>query len=232
MFIGHYGPAVWDTQRGHAQPIVTLWQGFLAVQAMDIVHAGFLMAGHEGPVFDGPDSPPLLYIPWSHSLLSAVVIAVAAGFLFGVLKRSAGWRGALVVAALAFSHWPLDWLVHRPDLPLTPRSTELFGLGLWDYPWASYALEVGLLGTAIAWWLSVTRGPIWTSLASWLLVALMAALQFSAITAITLDAQAGVLDTSLQPSGVVTGLLFLAVFGTLALAIGVIERFRSPRLDT
>ena len=226
MFIGHFGPAVWDTQRGHTVPLVRLWQGFLAVQAMDIVYAVIAILGHEGPVFIDANTPPALYIPWSHSLLSAVVIAVGAGLLFKLLTRRGGWRGALVVAALAFSHWPLDWLVHRPDLPLYPGGSEMLGLGLWDYAWATYVLEVVLLGSAIAWWLGVTRGPRWTLVASWALVAALAALQFSVITEVTLMAERGELSPDIIMPNEVFGVLTLVVFGAIALAVGLIERHR------
>ena len=57
MFIGHYGPAIWDAQRGHSQPLLTLWQGFIAVQAMDFT-AGFLtLLGIEGCLLYTSPSP-------------------------------------------------------------------------------------------------------------------------------------------------------------------------------
>ena len=39
MFMGHYGPAVWDTQRGKGEVLVPLWVGFLAVQFIDAIWA-------------------------------------------------------------------------------------------------------------------------------------------------------------------------------------------------
>ena len=226
MFIGHYGPAVWDTQRGHAVPLVRLWQAFLAVQAMDIVFSVIAIFGHEGVVFIDNETVPAFYIPWSHSFLSAIVIAVGAGLLFKLLTRSSGWKGALVIMALAFSHWPLDWLVHRPDLPLHPWSQEYMGLSLWDYAWASYALEVALLGGAVAWWLSVTRGPRWTLVASWALVAALSAVHFGFITEPTLLAERGAVTQDAILPGPVFGVLGLATFVLIALAIGLIERHR------
>src|SRR5690606_16331756 len=32
------------------------------------------------------------------------------------------------------SHWFLDLLVHRPDLPLKPGESPVFGFGLWNFP--------------------------------------------------------------------------------------------------
>ena len=228
MFVGHYAPAVYDTQRGAGAPLIPLWHAFLAVQAIDIVHAFVMMTGNEGQVLI--EGAPLLYIPWSHSLLSAVLISLTVGLLYRLVRPLAGYKGGFVMALFAFSHWPLDWLVHRPDLLLWPYGERMLGLGLWDFAWPSYALEVGLLGLAVAWWLSVTRGPRWTTVASWAVVAGLAVLQFVAITGPTLLAQAGEFGADdLAPGGVAGGLLLLAVFGGIALAIALIERARVPK---
>ena len=231
MFIGHYGPAVWDTQRGHAAPIVTLWQGFLAVQAVDFATMALGIFGIEGMVWrDTPDGgAPFLDIAWSHSLVGSILISLAAGALFRALKPSAGWRGFWVVAALAFSHWVLDFVVHRPDLPILPGGDTFHGLGLWDFAWPSYALEVGLLGAAIAWWLRVTTGPRWTVVASWALVAVLAVLQFAVITGPTLAMQAGEFGPEDIRTGAGQSVLGIAVFALIALAIWAIERRREAR---
>ena len=45
--------------------------------------------------------------------------------------REAG--GALVLALLVVSHWVLDWVTHRPDLPLVPGAGPRLGLGVqWE----------------------------------------------------------------------------------------------------
>ena len=53
-----------------------------------------------------------------------------------------------MIGAVAFSHWLLDLLVHRPDLPLLPDNwgnLPLLGLGLWAYPVVSMAIEFGFV---------------------------------------------------------------------------------------
>jgi hypothetical protein len=50
------------------------------------------------------------------------------------------------------SHWFLDAIVHRPDLPLAPGLPLRVGLGLWNHVVASLALELGLLGWLIPLW--------------------------------------------------------------------------------
>lgn len=51
---------------------------------------------------------------------------------------------ALVVSGVVFSHWVLDLLVHRPDLPLYDDTLKI-GLGLWDLPVLAFGLEILLL---------------------------------------------------------------------------------------
>ncbi len=64
--------------------------------------------------------------------------------------------GALWLAALVLSHWVLDFVSHRPDMPLWPGG-PLVGLGLWYSVPATLAVEFALF--AIGAWLyaSVTR---------------------------------------------------------------------------
>jgi len=227
MFIGHYGPAVWDTQRGHSAPIIKLWQGFLAVQAMDFT-AGFLtLFGVEGTrIVDGA---PLFHIPWSHSLIGAIFIALIAGLIFKTLKPSIGKRGFWVVALLAFSHWPLDLLVHRPDLLLYPGAGNPMGFSLWDYAWPTFWGEVLLLGGALMWWFRVSIGPRWTIFATGLLFVIMCALHYGAITAPTLHVQAGTFDPSHQPQGTMAGVVMLSVLILITALIGWIERYRPSK---
>lgn len=226
MFIGHYGPAVWDAHRAHG---VRLWHGFLAVQAIDIVSMTLAILGIEnGPPPDG-SHPLAFHIPWSHSLLSAVIISVGAALLYRFLRPKADRKVIWVIGLLAFSHWPLDWLVHRPDLPLYPAGDLMLGLGLWNYPWPAYILEVGILGAMMAWWLSVTRGPVWTALGAWALVALMSVLQFSVMTKPTLEFQeTGAVPPAAGPEMAVAGLVIFFVFAGV---IALLERSRTLNPD-
>jgi membrane-bound metal-dependent hydrolase YbcI (DUF457 family) len=80
--------------------------------------------------------------PWSHSLLMVLVWSVLAGL---VAKRFLGsTRIAVIVGALVWSHWALDLVTHRPDLPLWPGG-PLVGLGLWRSVPATIAVEGMLL---------------------------------------------------------------------------------------
>lgn len=226
MFIGHYGPAIWDTHRTNG---IKLWHGFLAVQAMDLVFCILGLIGLEGGPM--PDAPhPLAFnIPYSHSLVGAGVIALSVASLYRLLYPTTGRKGAMIMGALAFSHWPLDALVHRPDLPLYPGSDVMLGLGWWDYAWPTYALEVVLLAGMMAWWLRQTTGPVWTSIVSWTLVVILCGLQFIAITAPTLMVKAGTFDRATMPSPAVGALQGLGVFVLTIAAIAWVERKRGTQ---
>ena len=72
----------------------------------------------------------LYYVPYTHSLIGSMLWSIAAGIAYYLLRKADGTAAAIVGAAV-FSHWVLDWLVHRPDLPLYDDTFKV-GLGLWN----------------------------------------------------------------------------------------------------
>lgn len=231
MFIGHYGPAVWDTQRGHVAPIVKLWQAFLAVQFVDIIWAVLVIFGIEGPGTNATGMP-IFNIPWSHSLLSSLLLAAFAGTVFRLLKPEAGKRGFWVIAALVFSHWVLDLIVHRPDLPLYPGGSKMLGFGFWNFPIAAYILEMGLVFAGFLFWQKVTiaKHKKYT-IAIWVFFAVMAALQAYVILLPGLAVQAGTFDASTGPQGAALGISTLVIFFGMAAIIGWIEKGRPSKFS-
>jgi hypothetical protein len=69
----------------------------------------------------------------------------------------ANWKICLILPGLVLSHWILDLLVHRPDLPLSPRSFTVLGLGLWNSPLWTLGLEFGLFLAGFAVYISSTK---------------------------------------------------------------------------
>ena len=120
MFVGHYGPSFLAKR---LEPAIPLWILFLAVQLVDVFWAIFIFLGVERvrivPGFTETNDLDLYYMPYTHSLLAALgwsILAYAVYRLIPGLKGS--HKTALLVGAAVFSHWVLDLLVHRPDLPL------------------------------------------------------------------------------------------------------------------
>jgi hypothetical protein len=86
--------------------------------------------------------------PYSHSLVALLLWSVVFGALYMVLSR-VGIKVAIVIAALVLSHWVLDVLTHRPDLPITLSEGTKIGAGLWNYPVIAIPLELLLFGTGV-----------------------------------------------------------------------------------
>ena len=228
MFMGHYGPAVWDTQRGKGEVLVPLWIGFLAVQFMDIVFALLTIVGVEGET-RMVDGMPLFTIPYSHSLVSALILAAVGGGLFKLMRPKSGAKGFWVVFGLVFSHWVLDLIVHRPDLPLWPGSGVELGFGVWNWPLLAFSLEIGLLLAAFLYWMRVTTGPRSSVIALSALFLFMVIIQYIFITAPGLQVRAGTFDPTAGPQGAALGVSALLTFGILAAAIAWIEKRRVPK---
>jgi hypothetical protein len=105
------------------------------------------------------------------------------GILFGAAYFLARryLAGALALAAGVVSHWVLDLVTHRPDLPVLPRGPYV-GLGLWNSLPATLAVEGGLYALGIAAYTRVTHARDATGTwALWSLLVLLAALWLAAL---------------------------------------------------
>jgi hypothetical protein len=217
MFVGHYSAAF---AAKAAAPRLPLWLLFVAVQAVDIGWALLVMLGVEKlrivPGITASSPLDLYYMPFTHSLPAAVVWAGAAYVLYRWLSSEHGATGAAaraaaVVALAVASHWVLDLLVHRPDLPLYDDSAKV-GLGLWNHPLLSFALETGLLLASVLLCRRAIAAPR-ALLGFWAALAVLQAI-----------AMFGPGPTS--PTGVVTTALLL--FIVLAFAAARVERAAVP----
>ena len=161
MFAGHFGLAAGikalDSRlvskrdaHGDAPSVaprrdVPLWALMLSTQLLDVVFALLLIPGVESFGGSAGYGEGWIHAYYSHSLVGALLIAAAAGAL---AWKPWGRVGALIVAATVFSHWLLDLLVHRPDLPILPGNMgnlPMLGFGLWNAPAVSIALEALLV---------------------------------------------------------------------------------------
>jgi len=84
-------------------------------------------------------------MPYTHSLVGALLWSLGAYVAYRLIRRfGASHRAALLVAVAVFSHWVLDLVVHRPDLPLYDDTLKV-GLGLWNHRAVAFLLEVAVL---------------------------------------------------------------------------------------
>jgi hypothetical protein len=128
---------------------IPLWILFIATQALDIVWAVLVLLGIERarivPGITAASPYDLYYYPYSHSLVASLLWMALAMISYRLLRPGEGsWRMGLIVGLTVFSHWVLDLLVHRPDLPLYDDTLKI-GLGLWNFPLLSFLLETALL---------------------------------------------------------------------------------------
>ena len=144
MFVGHYGVSFAAKK---ADLSIPLWVLFLAVQMLDVGWSVFVLLGIEKvrivPGITATNPLDLYYMPYTHSLVAALAWSVAAGAAYAQWRRGAP-QAALLVGVAVFSHWPLDFIVHRPDLPLWDNTAKV-GLGLWNAPLVALGLEVASL---------------------------------------------------------------------------------------
>src|SRR5256712_3553108 len=145
MFVGHYGVSFAAKK---ADPSIRLWVLFIAVQLLDVLWAPFVLLGSEKvrivPGITASNPLDLYYMPYTHSLVAAIGWSVAAFLAYRLAVRPAPPRAAAIVGVAVFSHWVLDFLVHRPDLPLYDNTAKV-GLGLWNLPAVALSLEAALL---------------------------------------------------------------------------------------
>jgi len=156
MFLGHFAVAL---AAKRAAPQISLGTLFLAAQLADLVWPTLVLAGVERfeirPGITAVTPLEFIHYPYSHSLAALAAWGAALGAAFFLWNREA--RAAAVLFALVLSHWVLDAVSHRPDLPLTHGGAERIGLGLWNSLPATLAVEGGLLAAGVVLYARTTR---------------------------------------------------------------------------
>ncbi len=177
MFIGHFAIGFGAKS---AEPKVSLGTYFLAAQFLDLVWPTFLILGWESVAIDPGNTKmtPLNFIsyPYTHSLVMAMIWSCVVGIIYWLIKKNKS--GALVLGICVLSHWILDLLVHRPDLPLYPGESPMFGFGLWNYPIIATILESLIFIIGLILYLRTTKAKNNTGkYAFWSLVAFLIIIQ-------------------------------------------------------
>ena len=170
MFIGHFGVGFGAKSLA---PKVSLGSLLLAAQFIDLLWPTLLLLGVERVrIVPGATAvTPLLFehYPISHSLAAVIGWAALVGCVYLVLRRER--IGALVLGLLVVSHWGLDAVVHRPDLPLFPGSAALIGLDVWSSLAATLAIELPLFALGV--WLYARATSPKDAIGRWAFVGLV-----------------------------------------------------------
>ncbi len=157
MFIGHFGVALAAKRAAPRTSLATL---FAAAQLLDGIWPVLVLAGVEKVRIDPAPPNPFLtldfvHYPFSHGALATAVWSIA--FALAYRARTGYRTGAVVVGLLVASHWVLDLVTHRADLPLVAGDPRV-GLGLWYHPGATIAVELALFVAGAAVYLA-TASP-------------------------------------------------------------------------
>lgn len=156
MFLGHYGVALAAKRVAPRSSLGTL---ILAAQWADELWPVLLLTGAEqvrvAPGLMAANSLDFVSYPYTHSLLMLVAWGALFCGLYFAARRYV--RGAWVVGGAVVSHWLLDLVVHRPDLPLWPGSPVKAGFGLWNSIAGTLVVEFGLLLLGVVIYVRTTR---------------------------------------------------------------------------
>jgi hypothetical protein len=155
LFLGHFAVAL---SAKKAAPKASLGLLVFAAQFADLLWPIFLLLGWEQVRIVPGDTAftPLDFVsyPYTHSLVAELLWGMLVGAVYFAMRRD---RLAAVIVGLCIpSHWLLDYIAHRPDLPIVPGGPR-FGLGLWNSVPATLAVEFVLYAIGIAIYLKTTR---------------------------------------------------------------------------
>lgn len=212
MFAGHYAAAL---AAKAIEPRAPTWTLVAGAQLIDIGWAALVITGIERGSVDPtlPGSALVLeHMPYTHSLPGVIAWSLGAVILARYALRL-GWRPAIAIGAVVFSHWLLDLLVHRPDLELYPNGPKA-GFALWDYPVIEQAVEIGLIAIAGMFWAAQRTTAGFKAWPAALFIFVLVAVQ---ITAMLMPAEAA--NTVAE-----TGPMALAVYLALAAGAAFLDR--------
>ncbi len=150
---------------------------FLACQLLDLVWPVLVLLGIEvvevAPGITAVTPLDFTFYPYSHSLVVAVLWASLLAAAYWLLNRPT-LRAAATLAAVVLSHWLLDFVSHRPDMPLTLSGESKVGLGLWHSIPATLVVEVALFSLGVYLYVRSTQARNRTgSYAFWALLSFL-----------------------------------------------------------
>lgn len=155
MFIGHFAVGLAAKK---IAPKPSLGTFFMAVSFVDLLWPILLLLGVEHvritPGITIVTPLDLYDYPFSHSLIASICWSLIIGGLYFILKKDT--RSALVLGGCVFSHWILDFITHRPDMPISFGETSYVGLGLWNSLAGTIIVESGIFIAGILMYMKTT----------------------------------------------------------------------------
>jgi len=173
MLIGHYAVALAAKK---VTPKPSLGTLVLAAQFSDLLWPILTLLGLEHARIDPGNTavtPMDFYdYPISHSLLTTVGWALVVAVPYYLIRRDR--KAALVIGGAVISHWVLDLISRRPDMPLIPGWSAYFGLGLWNSIPATVIVEGSIFVLGVVLYLrSGGPGDRTGKILFWILIAFL-----------------------------------------------------------
>ena len=217
MFLGHFAVGFAAKRAAPRAPVTAL---LFAAMFLDVLWPIFLWLGIEQVRIDPGNTAftPLDFVsyPFSHSLVMALAWSVLFAALYRGLTRDRA--GAVWIGTCVLSHWVLDAVTHRADMPLFPWRGPEVGLGLWNSVPATAGTEIAMFVVGLLLYLSATRARGWAGhLSLWSLVALLAFFYVGTVR--------GDVPPSVEAIKLMMTLLILVMLAWF----GWIDRTREPR---
>ena len=156
MFIGHFGVGLAAKKIDNKPSLGTL---FMASQFIDLLWPIFLILGFEQVKIDPGNTAftPLdfIYYPFSHSFFGVLIWSLLFGLIYYYIRKNI--KSSILVGFLVMSHWILDLITHKPDLPLIPGSELKMGLGLWNHVILTLIIELLIFSTGAYLYIKTIR---------------------------------------------------------------------------
>jgi len=156
MLVGHYGVGFAAKRFAPQTSLGTL---VLAALFADLLGWALVVTGIEHfairPGITTTNPLDLYDYPISHSLAADAAWGVL--FAAGYYLVRKYWRGSLLIFVVVMSHWFLDLIAHRADMPLAPGIHKYYGLGLYNSRPGMIAVEGLIWLSGIVIYLRATR---------------------------------------------------------------------------
>ncbi len=202
MLVGHFGVGLAAKRMA---PRVSAGTLMLASLLPDLLAWILLLTGVEHarihPGITRTNPLDLYDIAISHSLLTDAIWGLLFASAYFLWRRHL--RASWIILAVVLSHWLLDFLSHRPDMPLAPGVHQYFGLGLYNSPLAMLLVEGSIWFTGIIVYARCTRPRKRMGIyLFWSVAALL--------TAVWIVSLGGAAPSALKPAGI-SSLIFFSM---------------------
>jgi len=184
VFLSHFAVGL---AAKRAAPAISLGTLILACQLADIIWPVLVLLGIEqlaiAPGITTVTPLDFISYPYSHSLVALTVWGILAAAAYRMARgRSATTLALIIIVGVVLSHWVLDVVSHRADMPLAPGGGPKLGFELWRSMPATLIVEFTMLAIGLRTYLGVTQARDRTgSVALWAMIGVLIVLYLASV---------------------------------------------------